>query len=311
MLSHMQVAHFRAFGYVILRGLLSGQEVEQLREEIRFAMADAYGERLAGTGANVGDVGTQHAYDLPTMTGQTPFAARLVADDPRMWQAAHYLLGAPTVPCNAEATYFLGNARWHADLEPGLTAVKFLAYLEPCSRETGQLQVLAGSHLPEAWAAFWEYIRQDPRRQGYLEDPADWPTAAIGIDTEPGDVIAFDANLLHSSVGGDRRTAWAVYYFADPILDSNRQSQIVRDAILHIGNYGDRGFDNAKWPVWREWAQTDSASDARRTAVSRLRRIGVLDVPGATDGTPDWQPALKNPALVLGSGAPPRRRRAF
>jgi len=310
MLSHMQAAHFAAFGYVILRGLLSGPEVVQLRDEIEFAMSDAYGQRYADPGGNVGDVGTQHAYDLPMMTERTPVAARLVADDPRMWQASHYLLGAPTVPTHGEATCFHGNARWHADLGSELSAVKFMAYLEPCSRESGQLQVLAGSHLPAAREAFWEYIRQDPRRQGYLENPSDWPAPAIGIDTEPGDVIAFNANLLHSSVGGDRRTAWAVYYFADPVLDGDRQCQIVRDAILHIGNYGDRGFDNAKWPVWRDWAHPASPGDARRTAVSRLRRIGVLDVDGAADGTPDWQPVLKNPAVVLGSGAPPRRRPA-
>jgi hypothetical protein len=306
-LNHMEVAHFRAFGYVIFRGLLTSGEVEQLRHEVEFAVSHAYGDGYMDPDV---DVGTQPAYDVPTMTSETPFAARLIADDPRLWQASHYLLGTPTVPSNGEATCFLANARWHADLGPQLAGVKFMAYLEPCSSEGGQLQVLAGSHLPETRAAFWEYIRQDSRRQGYLDQPDAWPVAAVGIDTAPGDVIAFHVNLLHSSLGGDRRFAWAVYYFPDPILDGDEQCDIVRDAILHIGNYRSRGFDNDKWPVWRDWAHAESPGDARAAAVNRLRRIGVAGVEGADVGRPTWHPRIKDPSAVWSSGAPPRRRPA-
>ena len=163
----MTVAHFRSFGYVVLKGLLSGEEAAQLREEAELALAEAYGD--ASYADNI-DVGVRPAFDVPTMSVRTPFAAGLIVDDERLWQASHYLLGAPTIPSNAEVTCFRANSRWHADLGADFAGVKFMIYLQPCSAASGQLQVLAGSHLPESGARFWEYIRQDPRRQGYLHD---------------------------------------------------------------------------------------------------------------------------------------------
>jgi hypothetical protein len=306
MLNHMATAHFNAFGYVVLRGLLNNTECGQLRSETEFALENAYGN---GYGASDIDVCRRPAFDLPVMSEDTPLSASLVVDDQRLWQASHYLLGAPTIPTNAEAICFLANSRWHADLGPEVAGVKFMAYLDPCSAEEGQLHVCPGSHLPGTRAAFWEYIRQDPRRQGYLEDPDEWPVPGVGIEIEPGDVIAFHVNLLHSSVGGERRLAWAVYYFPDPVLGGDEQWEFTRDAILHIGDYGDRDFDHDKWPVWRHWASSPNPSDARVAAINRLRRIGVIDTEGAGMGKPRWQPRLRNPGAVWSCGAPPRRRK--
>jgi Phytanoyl-CoA dioxygenase (PhyH) len=313
MLDHASVAHFRTFGFVVLRGLLAPDETGQLRRESEYALSNAYGDSYSS--ADI-DVTRRPAFDVPTMTQVTPLAERLVADDPRMWQASHYLMGGATLPTNAEATCFLANARWHADQTPELAGVKFMTYLDPCSPSKGQLQVLPGSHRAATWGEYWDYLRQDPRRQGHLENSDEWPVPAVGLDTEPGDVIAFHVNLLHSSVGGERRLAWAVYYFEDPVLakDQNLAGgshiQKTRDAILHIGNYFDRGFALDKWPVWRDWARQESASDARRAAINRLSRIGVLDTDGADIGAPVWEPAMSDQSVVWSSGAPPRRRSA-
>jgi hypothetical protein len=44
MLSHQQILHFRTFGYVTLRGLLSPAEAATLRQEVTGALADAFGQ---------------------------------------------------------------------------------------------------------------------------------------------------------------------------------------------------------------------------------------------------------------------------
>lgn len=301
----MTVAHFKAFGFVVLRGLLSPSEASTLREEAEFAISNAYG--AAYTGGPV-DTGRRPAFNVPTMNDDTPLAMRLIADDPRLWQASHYLLGTPTIPSNPEAACFLANARWHADLGPEVQGIKFMAYLQPCSREEGQLQVMPGSHLTATRDAFWEYLRQDPRRQGYLQDSGNWPVPAVGIDTQPGDVIAFHVNLLHSSVEGSRRLAWSIYYLTDPALEGSVRQESIRDTILRAGDYSANDFDNSKWPVWRTWLDAEPRGDARTAAINRLDRVGVLGTAGADMGRPEWDPRLPDPSRAWSSGAPPRRR---
>jgi hypothetical protein len=305
MLDHMTVAHFEAFGFVVLRGLLTPAETDTLRKEAEFAVSNAYAADY--THSEI-DTARQPAFDVPTMTTDTPLSMHLIADDSRLWQASHYLMRTPTIPSNAEATCFLANSRWHADLTPEVQGVKFMAYLQPCSGENGQLQVMPGSHQAATRDMMWEYIRQDPRRQGYLENPDDWQIPAVGIDAEPGDVIAFHVNLLHASIEGRRRMAWSIYYFADPALEGPDRYHSIRDAILHIGDYSSNNFDNTKWPVWRDWVDHAGRCDARATAISRLGRIGVLSTKGADVGTPEWDARMLNPSQTWSSGAPPRKR---
>ncbi|MEU3765291.1 phytanoyl-CoA dioxygenase family protein [Amycolatopsis keratiniphila] len=305
MLSQKTVSYFQTFGFVVLRGLLSEAEVAQLREETSFAMTDVYGDRFQDKTIMVTD---EPAYGLPMMTEETPFASRLVADDPRFWQSSHHLMGTATVPSNGAATCFRANARWHADMASTAKGVKFMTYLDGCSPETGLFQVLPGSHIAGATTRLSGYIRQDPCRQGFLDEPEDWPIPAYSVNTQPGDVIAFHTNLLHASRGGDLRMAWDVNYFPDPILEKVEQREITRDAILHIGDYTGQGLDHEKWPVWRDWAKPNHASVVRQTAINRLRRLGVLETEGAESGTPQWVPRLPSPSAVWMSGAPPRKR---
>ena len=43
MFTHQQIAHFDAFGYVVLRDLFTDDEMATLRAEVRTALADAFG----------------------------------------------------------------------------------------------------------------------------------------------------------------------------------------------------------------------------------------------------------------------------
>jgi hypothetical protein len=301
--SQMEYAHFQAFGFVVLRGLLSQAEAGTLKDEITSAMASAYGQRYLDDSSDFTEVAS---FDLPMMAASTPFASSLVADDVRFWQASHHLLGTATVPTQGEATCFRYNTKWHVDMPLGIDGVKFLIYPDACAVETGQIQVLAGSHLPGPHQRYWSYLRQDPERQGLGYDFDAWPVPAYGIDTEPGDAIAFHTNLMHSSVGGERRHLWDIYYFADPAPVGGEQCELIRDAILRMGDYGDMPFDSDAFPVWRDWAVSAAKSGPASTALARLDRLGVLDTPGADLGRPKWEPRQARP--MLGTGSPATRR---
>jgi hypothetical protein len=67
--SSQEIAHFRAFGFVVLRGLLDPGEAATLGEEVATALADAYGRVGAaaeprGAGGLNGDyLYDDHGYD--------------------------------------------------------------------------------------------------------------------------------------------------------------------------------------------------------------------------------------------------------
>ena len=54
MLTYQQILHFRTFGYVTLRGLLSAAEAAMLRQEVTAALAGAFGRIATERGLRPG-----------------------------------------------------------------------------------------------------------------------------------------------------------------------------------------------------------------------------------------------------------------
>jgi hypothetical protein len=137
-------------------------------------------------------------------------------------------------------------------------------------------------------------------------DSREWSVPSYDIDTKRGDVVVFHSNLLHASAGGNLRLSWDTSYFLCPSVGGTEQGEMIRDAVLHTGNYSVHPYDHEKWSTWRDWI-AEVGTDSRKTAVRRLERLGVLEVEGADIGTPKWEPVLSNPFPQV-SGAPIRAR---
>ena len=267
MFSHQEIAHFQAFGYVVLPGLLSDEETATLSAEVTSALGDAFG----AIGREPGDRGGIPGDYLALSADRAPFSQALIADDVRLFQGSTALLGRPTVPTPPIATCFTGESTpWHIDQGPDIGGVKFLIHLEPRTAETGALRVLPGSHDPGFAARMESYWSADPGNQGF----APWPTPAVALPTQPGDVIAFDLHLRHSSVGGGRRLAWTIEYLAWPGLADPERMDVVRDLVEDTVD----DVDPDRWPTWREWAAgVPMAPVSREVAAERLHLLGVLD----------------------------------
>jgi hypothetical protein len=149
--------------------------------------------------------------------------------------------------------------------------VKFLIHLQPCTAD-GALRVVPGSHDPRFGRRVRAYWSMDPGPQGF----EGWPVPAVVLETSPGDVIAFDLHLLHSSAGRDRRLAWTIEYLPWPGLGDPDRLHAVRDLVVDAVEFDDEGFDQQRWPAWREWAAGARGVASRRVAVERLRLLGVL-----------------------------------
>ncbi len=270
MFSHQQIEHFKAFGFVVARRLLGDAEVAALKQEVVEALTDAYGG--LGTDTDPGHSGGIRGDYLPLAFDRTPLSQALMADDPRLFQGSAELLGQLTVPTTPIATCFTSNAGWHRDHGSQLGGgVKFLAYLDARAAATGALRVLPGSHTRELTSRLEAYWSQDPAASGFER----WPVPSVVLETEPGDVIGFDAHLFHSSDGGSNRLAWSIEYLPWPGLGDTDRMARVRDYIADIVDFDHKPYDQATWPTWREWAATSDAPGSRYAAIQRLRLLGI------------------------------------
>ncbi len=265
-----QIAHFRAFGFVVLRGLLDQRETAALTEEVTTSLTAAFGG--LGTDTDPDHTGGIRGDYLPLTADSAPLSQALLADDPRLYQGAADLLGTPVVPTPPTATCFTSNAGWHTDQGPDIGGVKYLAHLQPRTETDGALRVLPGSHDRGYAARLRTYQGADPATQGF----PGWPVPYVALETEPGDVIAFDVHLLHASAGGTRRLAWTVEYLPWPGLADRSRLAATRDLIVDAADFGDEPYDRDRWPTWREWAAGAADIPSRLVAVQRLRLLGVL-----------------------------------
>jgi hypothetical protein len=266
--SHQEINHFRAFGFVVLRGLLDAAEVAQLRAEVTTELNAAFG----GLGTDPGETGGISGDYLPLAVDRAPLSQALIADDARLFQGAADLYAAMMVASPGLAICFTGSVTgWHTDQGPDVGGVNFLVHLEPRTAETGALRVIPGSHDPGFARRLESYWACDPGRQGF----APWPTPDVVLETEPGDVIAFDPHLHHASTsGGRKRLAWKIEYLPWPGLGDPAKLEVVRDLVVDGVEYDD--YDRDRWPVWREWVAGAAAVPSRQLAVDRLRLLGVL-----------------------------------
>jgi Phytanoyl-CoA dioxygenase (PhyH) len=268
MLTHQQILHFAAFGYVTLRGLLSPAEAAALREEVGGALADAFGRG----GREPEDLGGISGDYLPLASSRAPLSLALIADDPRTFQASAELLGTPTVPAVGVATRFTSDPGWHTRQGPAVGGVTFWADLEPRTAAAGALRLVPGSHLPEFERRLCAYRAAEPAASGFGE----WEWPHVVVETEPGDVVAFHAHLMNRARGGAPRLAWTIDYLPWPGLGQPARLARVRDLILDDVEFDHEDYDRERWPVWRDWVATAGPVPSRAIAVERLKLLGVL-----------------------------------
>lgn len=231
-----QVAEFQERGFVVLHEFF---DPDPLIDEVRHALADGFGASLA---TRSGGVGNEFQY-VPMMVARTPGSLGVLD---ALASVAADLLGRCVLPVRAKGTRYFGSTDWHRDSELSIPSIGFAAYLEPLRAATGALRVrpLAGDDA-----------------------------AGEAIATSPGDVIAFDEHLEHSSLGreaGDRpRLQWRVDFLADPI--GADEEAVAREYFASIFVAGwDGGYDVAKFPSYdAEWRASP------RTGVDRLDALGA------------------------------------
>jgi hypothetical protein len=189
-LSSEQERFFETFGYVVLPGLLA-DAVDWITEEFETVW------RQRGV---VHD-GSRRSCIVPFIDQRERLCTLL--DEPRVAGIARSLLGEDFNYLGGDGNYYAGDTAWHSD---GFHRVgrylKIAFYLDPLTRDTGALRVIPGTHrldLEQSWDARRARDAQELWGLGQKEVPC------VALDTQPGDVVAFDHNLMHASFGGSSR----------------------------------------------------------------------------------------------------------
>ena len=241
MLSDDQVGFFKAYGFLVFRNLLTEQEMAQVGNEAESAATKIYGDQSGGPQGKW----------VPLLGDSTPFSASLL-EDPRFYAIATEVFDGSLVGVNTDMLFWQGDTGWHRDLDvPGNTGLKIIYYLDPLQAENGALRVVPASHIephetevpdvePLVLAAgdadYQEKVRGLTKRAG------DRMLPSVVVESEPGDVIAFEMPLLHSSFGGaaGRRLGATVYWYPSP---TEAQAEARRKEVRAIHSNHKRMFE--------------------------------------------------------------------
>ena len=211
MLTAEQVAHFETFGFVILRQVFNAEEVSIIRRE----SDEIFVEDSNGSPVTDKTQGVQPFFE------RKPYLSTLVDDD-RIHGIPETLLGPDFILHQTEGRSRAGNTSWHGPVpdKHELRTVKINFYLDKLTKETGALRFVPGSHKPSN-PDLYRDLREnnnDPEFRPFGIKPSEIPCFAA--ESNPGDLVVFTENTLHSSFGGSLdRQQHAINFMENPKTD--------------------------------------------------------------------------------------------
>jgi hypothetical protein len=231
---------FRAEGFLLLRDAF---DPDPLADEVDIVLRDGL-RSDATVNSGSGGIGFQ---GVIMMCERTPVSLSLLD---RLAPLASRLLGTDVIPGRAKGIRYTGSTDWHRDSDLPLPDMSFVAYLEPLDAATGALRVRPRSHAAGDSAT----------------------SAALVLETEPGDLIAFDAHLMHASFGGTVRRQWRIDFGVDP-TDEHEEALVRADYARILDGSWDLGDDVERYPSFGPYWRT-----LDRPWTTRLGDLGVYEL---------------------------------
>ena len=185
-LTEQQKQFFDTFGYLIFPGLLKDQ-IETITSEFRAVFDDK----------GIAHDATRRTCMVPFIDQREKLCALL--DNPGILGIAKGLLGDDFNYIGSDGNYYTGDTSWHSD---GYHTVgkfmKIALYLDSVTRETGALRIIPGSHKLEH--RDWQALKAANAKELWGIEQSEVPSVAL--ESNPGDVVAFNHNLMHAAFGG-------------------------------------------------------------------------------------------------------------
>ena len=200
-----QVNHFRTFGFLQCKQLLSSEEVSVISDAFDEAM------RKARDGAEEPELCQDaHGYGLKNQV-VTPFfdynpkVFYPLLDDERIFDVFEALMGEYFILTVTSGSIRAGGTGWHHDecAPEGIFSMRAHIYLDALGPDDGCLSVLPGSHCPEFRGAILKSMGKSNNTRNYWNQlgirPEDLP-GRFDLVNEPGDVIFMSHKLFHAAL---------------------------------------------------------------------------------------------------------------
>lgn len=224
MLTAREVLHFKAFGFLPLRGILTKEEVERLLAE----HIACIGESRSAASSQSPSWRWAHM-----MRPSSPTFASLL-DDPRFLVAAEQVVGKQVLGGRIDASRRDGDMGWHIDVTSPVShnmGLTFIIYLDRLTEENGAIRFLPGSHHPEYSQYVGNYLAQAKERHlTPINDLLRLPSTAT--ESSPGDVIMLSMHVWHASFGGKDRKLGSLVYWPQP--EEPEAEEVLRTEHLYI-----------------------------------------------------------------------------
>jgi len=193
-LSETQVEFFNTFGYLVVRGLLTPAEVEQVSAAFEWSIQHwGGGDQHDGSKRTMLAAPIEHAPELCALM-----------DHPGVLGLIGGVTGADFNYCGGDGNYYTGDTGWHPDGTYGqLWATKTAFYLDEVRADSGCLRVIPGSHHPDHFVRKMG-INVNTAAEQFGVAPSEFP-GSIALESDPGDVVIFTHDLYHASFGGGKR----------------------------------------------------------------------------------------------------------
>ena len=189
-LSEAQRQFFNTWGYLVLPGLVK-DDVDWITSEFESVFQDNH----------VVHDPTKRSVIVPFIDQRERLSTLL--DHSGINGVAAGLLGDDFNYLGGDGNFYTGDTQWHSDGFHSVgTYLKIALYLDPVGRDTGCLRVIPGSHQVDLKGK-WDGLKARNSKELWGVEQRDVP--CIALESQPGDVVAFNHNLMHSSFGGSTR----------------------------------------------------------------------------------------------------------
>ena len=186
-LTQQQRQFFETFGYIVMPGLVA-DDIGWITSEFEGVFKDR----------GIVHDPNKRTVIVPFIDQRERFCTLL--DHPAINGLAAGLLGDDFNYLGGDGNYYTGDTQWHSDgFHKVGTYVKIALYLDPVTRDTGCLRVIPGSHRIDLKDT-WDACKARSATELWGIEQRDVP--AIALESQPGDVVAFNHNLMHASFGG-------------------------------------------------------------------------------------------------------------
>ncbi len=205
MISDGQCAHFKTFGFLILKQAFSPEEMEAITLDFDL-LIDAKKSPPS-------DEEKQMKHVVPFIE-KNPQLMNLAEDD-RIYGMMERLLGPGFIWGGSEGQDGRASADWHAD-RPGVdelffTRIKVHLYLDATTEAIGALRVIPGSHRMPLHELLVTQLLKYYFKQSATEDVPIASNAlgvtgpempSFALESTPGDIVLFNQSLFHAVYGG-------------------------------------------------------------------------------------------------------------